>query len=109
MGENENKQESVSVEVKHYEIKDNVATGILPYSKKPFTVKKPKGKHSNRAGELAIDLFGKKASNMQVMNLLMSLITTIDGEAVPHFELEELFQEDYSVIQDAYMTLSGGF
>lgn len=108
MGENE-KEQATPVEVKHFVIENNIAKGVLPFSKKNFEVKKPKGKHSNQAAEMAVDIFGKKPTNMQVMNLLMALITTIDNEPVPHFELEELYQEDYAVIQEAYMTLSGGF
>ena len=96
-------------EEKKFLLKDKVEkTFELPCGKNCHMIK-PKGKHSIQAGELAIDMYGKNPSGMQVMNIMMSLVTKIDGEKMRPDELEELWSEDYSKIQEVYMELSGGF
>lgn len=72
-------------------------------------VVRAKGKHSMKAAEMAMGMYGKNPSAMQIMNCIMSLVTKVDGEGILPEELEELWAEDYSAIQEAYMDLSGGF
>ena len=90
---------------------------LLPKIEKAFVlpngstcvVKKAKGKHSIKAADMALILYGSSPTGMQVMNCLMSLVTTVNGDGIRPDELEELWAEDYSAIQSAYMDLSGGF
>lgn len=72
-------------------------------------VSRAKGKHSMKATDMALGLYGKNPSGMQIMNCILTLVTKIEGEGILPEELEELWAEDYSAIQGAFMDLSGGF
>lgn len=72
-------------------------------------VKKPKGKHQIKGGDMALLLYGKSPTGMQVMGCILSLITTINGEGISVDALEDLWAEDFNKIQNAYIELTGGF
>ncbi len=72
-------------------------------------VRRAKAKHSLKAAEMAMILYGKSPSGVQVMHCIISLVTTINGEGVAPDVLDELWAEDYALIQESYMELSGGF
>ena len=89
-------------------VRENERTFTLPNGS-VCHVSRAKGKHSMQAADLALSFYGKQPTQMQVLNCLMSLVTTIGDEGVTPLDLEDLWSEDYTQIQIAYMDLNGGF